>query len=205
MTEKEKQRLNTMIAFDQQCAQGQAYFAGMDEAGRGPLAGPVCAACVMMPEEPLIEGVKDSKRISEPRRFQIAQTIRENAIAYGIGLASVEEIETYNILGATKLAMQRAWEEMGFPQAFLMVDGNFTVCTSNSTSVVKGDAQSYCIAAASILAKATRDAILIEMDQKHPEYGFAKHKGYGTKQHVEAIQKYGPLPEHRKLFIRRFL
>ena len=205
MKEKERERLMGMVVFDQKLKKGQALCAGMDEAGRGPLAGPVCAACVVMPDEPLVEGIKDSKKIAEAKRREIAQEIKRRAVAYGIGLASVEEIESLNILGATKLAMQRAWEALGLPQAFLMIDGNFTACTTNSISIIQGDAKSYCVAAASILAKTARDALLIELDRKHPEYGFAQHKGYGTKQHIQAIQKYGPLPEHRKLFIRRFL
>lgn len=186
--------------------QGYKIICGCDEAGRGPLAGEVAAAACILPVGLEIKGLNDSKKLSEKKRDELFDVIPESAISCAVATASVEEIEKYNILEAALLAMRRAVEKLSVKPDYLLIDGNinrgFTV---PSQAVIGGDAISPNIAAASILAKVTRDRLCLELDKKYPEYGFAKHKGYATKEHREAILKYGPCPAHRKLFLRKIL
>ena len=186
-------------------AQGVISICGVDEAGRGPLAGPVCAAAVILPPHLEIPGLDDSKKLTDKRRRELFPIIKEQAIAYGIGLASHEEIDEINILQATFLAMQRAIDQLEGKANFALIDGNrekdfgLPVMT-----VVKGDSRSANIAAASVLAKVTRDDIMEEMAKEYPEYGFEIHKGYGTKAHYEALRTYGASPIHRMTFLKKF-
>ena len=185
--------------------QGFKAVCGVDEAGRGPLAGPVCAAAVILAEE--IEGLNDSKKLSEKKREALFDEIKEKALSYSIAFASVEEIEKYNILNATYIAMNRAVEGLETPADFALIDGNRvpTDIKVPCKTVIKGDALSCSIAAASILAKVTRDRLMLEEDEKYPEYNFKKHKGYGTKEHTDAILKYGVSPIHRPSFLKKLL
>ncbi len=204
MTEKERERLEKLWSFDLEKGRGAAVF-GMDEVGRGPLAGPVVAACVWMPET-WIEGIKDSKKIAEKKRERIAEQIKQNALGYGIGIAEVEEIETLNILNATKLAMRRAYEQMPKQDSYLLIDAiDPSFLLASGEGIIKGDAQSYAIAAASILAKVTRDQMMKEYDLRYPGYGWAQNKGYGTKQHIQAIHEQGVTPLHRMSFLKGIL
>lgn len=193
--------------YENQCAeQGYSSICGVDEAGRGPLAGPVCAAAVILKPNDIIEGVNDSKKLSEKKREALYDVIKDRAVAYSIAFASVEEIEELNILNATMLAMKRAVE--GLPKAadYAIIDGNKIPDLSIPCSaIVKGDANSMSIAAASILAKVTRDRLMLEYDKEYPQYMFAKHKGYGTKVHTQAIREYGPCPIHRMSFLKKIL
>ena len=183
--------------------QGFSAVCGIDEAGRGPLAGPVCAAAVILPPDCDIPGLNDSKKLSEKKREALFPVIQEKALAFGIGWATAEEIDRVNILQATFLAMARAVEALPAPADYALVDGNrMPPLPIPGETIVKGDATSASIAAASILAKVSRDRLLRRLDEEHPEYGFAKHKGYGTKAHYEAIRKYGLLPEHRRSFVK---
>ena len=183
--------------------QGFSAVCGIDEAGRGPLAGPVCAAAVILPPDCDIPGLNDSKKLSEKKREALFPVIQEKALAFGIGWATAEEIDRVNILQATFLAMARAVEALPTPADYALVDGNrMPPLAIPGEAIVKGDATSASIAAASILAKVSRDRLLRRLDEEHPEYGFAKHKGYGTKAHYEAIRKYGLLPEHRRGFLK---
>ena len=188
-------------------AQGILHLCGVDEAGRGPLAGPVYAAAVILDPNVIIDGVNDSKKLSEKRREALFDEICEKAIAYGIASASVEEIETLNILQATFLAMSRAVAALPIPPDYVLVDGNQVPrgITQPLETVVRGDARSASIAAASILAKVSRDRYMLALDAQYPQYAFPKHKGYGTKVHCEALQTYGPSPEHRLSFLRNIL
>ena len=180
--------------------------AGIDEAGRGPLAGPVVAAAVILPYGCEIEGLNDSKKISEKKREKLFEIIKERAIAYSIAEASPEEIDRYNILGATMLAMKRAEEGLAFRPEHLLIDGNrATGFDLPVTTVIKGDALVPSISAASILAKVTRDRYCLEMDKKYPQYGFAVHKGYPTKAHRDAVLAHGICPEHRRSFLKKIL
>ena len=182
---------------------GFSAVCGIDEAGRGPLAGPVCAAAVILPPDCDIPGLNDSKKLSEKKREALFPVIQEKALAFGIGWATAEEIDRVNILQATFLAMARAVEALPTPADYALVDGNrMPPLPIPGETIVKGDATSASIAAASILAKVSRDRLLRRLDEEHPEYGFAKHKGYGTKAHYEAIRKYGLLPEHRRGFLK---
>ena len=183
--------------------QGFSAVCGIDEAGRGPLAGPVCAAAVILPPDCDIPGLNDSKKLSEKKREALFPVIQAKALAFGIGWATAEEIDRVNILQATFLAMARAVEALPTPADYALVDGNrMPPLPIPGETIVKGDATSASIAAASILAKVSRDRLLRRLDEEHPEYGFAKHKGYGTKAHYEAIRKYGLLPEHRRSFLK---
>ena len=178
---------------------------GVDEAGRGPLAGPVCAAAVVLPEHLQIPGLTDSKKLTDKKRRELFPIIQEQAIAYGIGLASESEIDEINILQATFLAMGRALEQLSVRPALALIDGNReTDFGLPVKTVVKGDSLSANIAAASVLAKVTRDNLMLELAQQYPEYGFDIHKGYGTKAHYEALRKYGPCPIHRRSFLKKF-
>lgn len=182
---------------------GYANVCGVDEAGRGPLCGPVVAAACILPAGLVLEGLNDSKKLTPKKRDLLFDAIRENAIAYSIAEASVEEIDELNILEATLLAMRRAIEGLSVKADFALIDGNvdrdFPI---PARAVIHGDAISPSIAAASILAKVTRDRQCIELDRAYPQYGIAKHKGYGTKVHMDALREYGPSPIHRKQFIR---
>ena len=183
--------------------QGLGPVCGIDEAGRGPLAGPVCAAAVILPLDCHIDGLNDSKKLTEKKRETLFPLIQEKALAWGIGWASAEEIDAINILQATFLAMKRAVEQLGVQPGWALVDGNrMPPLDIPGETVVKGDAQCASIAAASILAKVSRDRLLEEWDTLYPEYGFAKHKGYGTKAHYDAILRHGVLPIHRKSFLK---
>ena len=185
-------------------ASGYSAVCGVDEAGRGPLAGPVCAAAVILPQNTVIDGVNDSKKLSEKKREQLFDVITEKALAYCVAWASVEEIEEINILNAAMLAMKRAVEGLSIKADFALIDGNKTPDLDiPAYSIVKGDARSMSIAAASILAKVSRDRLMYEYDTKYPQYNFAKHKGYGTTIHREMILKYGPCEIHRPSFLKK--
>lgn len=191
--------------FHQREAQSRGYLrvCGIDEAGRGPLAGPVCAVAVILPDGLEIEGLNDSKKLTEKKREALFDVITARAEAYGIGWASEQEIDQVNILQATFLAMTRAVEALSLPADFALVDGNrMPPLSIPGETIVKGDGKAACIAAASVLAKVSRDRALRKLDQRHPEYGFAQHKGYGTKAHYAAIKQYGLLPEHRRSFLK---
>ncbi len=185
---------------------GFTVVCGCDEAGRGPLAGPVFAAAVVLPKGVMIEGLDDSKRLSEAKRLRLVEEIKAKAIDYAVAHAEVYEIEAINILNASMLAMRRAIAKLKHRPDLALIDGN-TARDFDITAipVVKGDGKSPSIAAASILAKVERDAFCMEMDKFYPGYGFAKHKGYPTKEHKQAILKYGPCPLHRKSFLRKTL
>lgn len=185
-------------------AKGYKSVCGVDEAGRGPLAGPVCAAAVILPEGMIIEGVNDSKKLSEKKRESLFDVIREQALSYSIAYATVDEIEEINILNATMLAMRRAIDGLDIKADYAMIDGNkIPPLDIDAECIVKGDAKSMSIACASILAKVSRDRLLYKYAEEYPMYGFDKHKGYGTKVHREAILKYGPCPYHRKSFLKK--
>ena len=184
---------------------GLHVICGVDEAGRGPLAGPVCAAAVILPKHLQIPGLTDSKKLTDKKRRELFPIIQQQAIAYGIGLASEAEIDEINILQATFLAMRRALEQLTVRPEIALIDGNReTDFGLPVKTVVKGDSLSANIAAASILAKVTRDNIMVELAQQYPEYGFEIHKGYGTKAHYEALRTYGPSPIHRRSFLKKF-
>ena len=187
-------------------AKGYKAVCGVDEAGRGPLAGPVCAAAVILPENTIIEGVNDSKKLSEKKREALFDVIKEQALSYSIAFASVEEIEKMNILNATMLAMKRAVERLDVKADYAMIDGNrLPNLDIDSEFIIKGDAKSMSIACASILAKVSRDRLLYKYAEEFPEYSFDKHKGYGTKVHVETLKKYGPCKYHRLSFLTKIL
>ena len=183
---------------------GVAPLCGVDEAGRGPLAGPVCAAAVMLPRNLVIPGLNDSKKLSPKKRDALYDAILAQAASYGIAFATVEEIEKWNILGATFLAMNRAIEQLSEPPALALIDGNRNSgIHGNSQCVVGGDGKCAEIAAASILAKVTRARYLLQMAEQYPQYGFAQHKGYGTAAHYAALREYGPCPIHRPSFLKK--
>ena len=184
---------------------GYNLVCGVDEAGRGPLAGPVCAAAVILPEGTVIEGLNDSKKLSEKKREALFETVKEAAIAWSVAFASVEEIEEHNILNATFIAMNRAIEGLEINADFALIDGNRVPKEIKipCETVVKGDSLSMSIAAASILAKVTRDRLMLELDEKYPMYEFKKHKGYGTALHMDLIRKYGPSECHRPSFLKK--
>ncbi len=183
--------------------QGYALVCGVDEAGRGPLCGPVFAAACILPDGLVLEGLNDSKKLTPKKREKLFDLICENAIAYCIASASVEEIDRLNILEADLLAMRRAIDGLAIKADFALIDGNIARDFQiPARAVIGGDAKSPSIAAASILAKVARDRDCIELDAQYPQYGIAKHKGYGTKQHMDALRTYGPSPIHRKQFIR---
>lgn len=185
--------------------QGIVTICGVDEAGRGPLAGPVCAAAVILPPHLEIPGLNDSKKLSDQRRRALMPIIKDQALAYGIGFASHEQIDKINILQATFLAMERALAQLTIRPDLALIDGNrekdFGLPVQ---TVVKGDSRSANIAAASILAKVTRDDLMLKMAKEYPEYGFEIHKGYGTKAHYEALRIHGPCPIHRMTFLKKF-
>ncbi|MBQ7656519.1 MAG: ribonuclease HII [Clostridia bacterium] len=202
--EKRRERLNTLIRTDLPLWAAGVRFAGMDEAGRGPLVGNVVAACVVMPKEPLLLWVDDSKKLSESRREKVYEQIMETALFVGVGQASAAEIDEYNILNATKMAMRRA--AANAPADLFLIDALQGLgLPGEERGIIHGDALCYSIAAASIIAKVTRDRQMEELDRLYPGYGFAKHKGYGTAQHIAALKDLGPCPEHRRSFIGHFV
>ncbi len=193
-----------LYEFDAEKRNVYPILCGVDEAGRGPLAGDVYAAAVVLDPDCLIEGINDSKKLTEKKRELLFEEICEKAEAYCIATATVDEIKKLNILGATMLAMRRAVEGLEKTPSYVLVDGNrMPELSVPAETVIKGDANSASIAAASILAKVARDRKLRELDELYPEYGFSKHKGYGTKGHYEAILKYGPSPVHRMSFLKK--
>lgn len=208
MKEKEEQRLKKIKEIDKEFFDmGIKYVAGIDEAGRGPLAGPVVVACVIMPQDSMIEGINDSKKISESKREKLYEIITKEAISYGVGIIYQEEIDEINILQATKKGLHEAIKSMEIKPNVILVDALTGIDTMGIPykSIIKGDAKSYSIGAASIVAKVTRDRIMREWDKVYPEYGFAGHKGYGTAKHIAAIKKYGLTPIHRKTFCKNFI
>ncbi len=188
------------------CEEGFRLVCGVDEAGRGPLAGPVCAAAVILPADLEIEGLNDSKKLTDKRRRALYDIITEQALAYGIAFASEREIDEINILQATFLAMRRAVEQLAKKPDLALVDGNREPDFGDIPvkTIIKGDSLSANIAAASILAKVTRDRFMEEQDQIYPQYGFALHKGYGTQAHYAALREYGMCPIHRRTFLKKF-
>ena len=188
-------------------ASGKKLIAGIDEAGRGPLAGPVCVAMVIMPlgEKDIIEGVNDSKKLTEKKREELFGKIIDKAIAYHIEFVDEKTIDTINILNATKLGMLTCINNISVKPDIVLIDAVELNTNIETLSIIKGDALSYSIACASILAKVSRDRLMLELDKKYPSYGFAKHKGYGTKLHIENLKTYGKCPCHRETFIKHFI
>lgn len=202
--EKRREKLNELIQTDLPLWDAGVRFAGMDEAGRGPLVGNVVAACVVMPKEPLLLWVDDSKKLSAQRREKLYDEIMQTALFVGVGQASPKEIDEYNILEATKMAMRRAAENAQ-ADVFLIDAVRGLGLPGEERGIIHGDAVCYSIAAASIIAKVTRDRQMEELEKLYPGYGFAKHKGYGTAQHIAALKAFGPCPEHRRSFIGHFV
>ena len=208
MKEKEIERLNQLKEFETNLHKtGLTYISGIDEAGRGPLAGPVVVGVAIMKPDSFIEGVNDSKKISEKRREKLYEQITEEAIDWSVGIVDQTEIDKINILNATKKALHSAIENLKVKPERILVDAleHIDTCGIPYTSIIKGDAKVYSISAASIIAKVTRDRIMREYDEIYPEYGFAGHKGYGTAAHIQAIKTYGPCPIHRQSFIKNFI
>ncbi|MBQ1947342.1 MAG: ribonuclease HII [Clostridia bacterium] len=207
MKEQEVERLLLMREKENKLFDmGYTLIAGVDEAGRGPLAGDVYAAACILPADCLIEGLNDSKKLSEKKREKLYDEITQTAACWAVATASVAEIDELNILNATHLAMNRAIDKLGILPDYVLVDGNsMRGLLLPYETVIGGDALSVSIAAASILAKVSRDRYICEMAAQYPEYGFEKHKGYGTKVHVEALKQYGPCPLHRTTFLKKIL
>ena len=205
--EEEIARIEAMKEYENNLKEkGYKFIAGIDEAGRGPLAGPVCAAAVILPEDAFIEGINDSKKLSEKKREELYGKIIDIAISYNICMIDEKVIDEINILEATYLAMKKAVSGLSVKADFALIDGNSSKGMEIPyETVVKGDSKSISIAAASILAKVTRDRYITEIADNFPEYNFKKHKGYGTKEHTAAILKYGPCPIHRKTFLKKLL
>ena len=198
-------KINMWEIEDALYSQGITAIAGVDEAGRGPLAGPVCAAAVILPEHLEIPGLNDSKKLTDKKRRELFPVIKEQAIAYGIAFATEQEIDEINILQATFLAMRRALDQLEGKANFALIDGNReTDFGLPVMTVVKGDSRSANIAAASVLAKVTRDIYMEELAEKYPQYGFEVHKGYGTKAHYAALTEHGACEAHRKTFLKKF-
>lgn len=207
MKEKEIERLTILKEEENKLYnENIKYICGIDEAGRGPLAGPVVVGAVILPEDSFIEGVNDSKKVSEKKREKIYEKIIEEAIAYSVGIVDQKTIDDINILNATKLGVKLALEGLTQRPDVIMVDAlnNMDTLGIPYISVIKGDAKNYCIAAASIIAKVTRDRIMRQWDEVYPIYGFSKHKGYGTAEHIRIIKENGPCILHRKTFIKNF-
>lgn len=209
MKEKELERLTTLKQIEEEIYNKEdvKYICGIDEAGRGPLAGPVVVASVIMPKDSMIEGVNDSKKVSEKKREKLYEEITNTAIAWGVGIIDQREIDEINILNATKKGLTNSLKELEIKPDLILVDALTNIDTLGIPyrSIIKGDAKSYSIAAASIIAKVTRDRIMRQWDEIYPEYGFEKHKGYGTKMHINTIKEYGPCPLHRRSFIKKFV
>lgn len=210
MKEKEVERLKDLKQIEEEIYKQNSninYICGIDEAGRGPLAGPVVVASVIMPKNSMIEGINDSKKISEKKREELYEKIKEEAITYAVGIISQEEIDTINILNATKKGVTSSLKEIETKPDLILIDALKGIDTLQIPykSIIKGDAQVYSIAAASIIAKVTRDRIMKNWDEVYPEYGFKNHKGYGTAAHIAAIKKYGICSIHRKSFVKNFI
>ena len=208
MKKKEYERLTKLKEIEKSVYnEGYEYICGIDEAGRGPLAGPVVVASVIMPKDSMIEGVNDSKKVSEKKREKLYDLITTEAISYGVGIISQDEIDEINILNATKKGLTNSLKELSTKPDIILVDALREIDTLNIPyrSVIKGDAKIYSIACASIIAKVTRDRIIREWDMVYPQYGFASHKGYGTAKHIAAIKEYGLCPLHRKSFTKKFV
>lgn len=207
MTEKESERLDTMLEFERELySKGITLIAGVDEAGRGPLCGPVVAAAVILNPNEKIAGVNDSKKLTEKKREELFSVIKEKAIAYSVGIVDEKTIDEINILEATRLAMKKAVEGLKEVPGHVLVDAEKHVPINIPyTPIIKGDAKSESIAAASIIAKVTRDHMINELDKKYPEYHFAKNKGYGTREHIAAIKEHGLCEIHRKTFCKKFI
>lgn len=208
MKEKEEERLLNLKQIEKEYySRNIEYIAGIDEAGRGPLAGPVVVASVIMPKDSMREGVNDSKKVSEKKREKLYDLILEEAISYGIGIIYQDEIDEINILQATKKGLTNAIEQMKIKPDLILVDALNGINTLGIPyqSIIKGDAKCYSISVASIIAKVTRDRIMREWDAVYPEYGFSSHKGYGTAKHIAALKEYGPCPLHRRSFIKHFV
>lgn len=200
---KEKEQIDNLKFEREEETKGNFLIAGMDEVGRGPLAGPVCVACVIMPLDDVIEGIDDSKKLSEKKRDALFEKIKEKAIAYSIEMVDEQTIDKINILEATKLCMKKAVEKLEIKPDVVLVDAIKSLdVTVPIRGIIKGDALSYSIGCASILAKVTRDRLMVELAKEYPEYGFEKHKGYGTKVHIEALKEYGPCVYHRLSFLK---
>lgn len=208
MKEKELERLTKLKEIEKDLhKKGFKYICGIDEAGRGPLAGPVVVAGAIMPEDSMIEGVNDSKKVSEKKREILYDKIIEEAISYSVAIIDEKIIDEINILNATKKALHMATTNLKIKPDRILVDAleHIDTCGIPYTSIIKGDAKVYSISSASIIAKVTRDRMMKEYDEIYPEYGFAGHKGYGTAKHIQAIKTYGPCPLHRKTFIKNFI
>ena len=210
MKEKELLRLQNLKKIEEEIYsknENIKYICGIDEAGRGPLAGPVVVASVIMPHDSMIEGVNDSKKVSEKKREELYEKIIEESISYGVGIMDHNEIDEYNILNATKMGLTNSLKELTVKPDLIVVDALNKIDTLGIPykSIIKGDAKEYSIAAASILAKVTRDTMMREYDEIYPQYGFAGHKGYGTAKHIAAIKENGPCILHRRSFIKNFI
>lgn len=206
--EKEIERLTNLKSIEKELyKKGFEYICGIDEAGRGPLAGPVVVAGVIMPKDSMIEGVNDSKKVSEKKREKLYDIILEEAISYSVTIIGQDVIDEINILNATKEGVTKVVEELDVKPNLILVDALTHINTKGIPydSIIKGDAKCYNIAAASIIAKVTRDRIMREWDEIYPQYGFINHKGYGTAKHIQALKEYGPCPIHRKTFIKNFV
>ncbi|MFR2570899.1 MAG: ribonuclease HII [Clostridia bacterium] len=208
MKEKELERLTNLKQKEQELYnKGFKYICGIDEAGRGPLAGPVVVAGVIMPQDSMIEGVNDSKKVSEKKREKLYDLIINEAISYSVAIIGQDIIDEINILNATKQGVTQVVEELDVKPNLILVDALTHIDTKGIQydSIIKGDAKCYNIAAASIIAKVTRDRIMREWDKVYPQYGFVNHKGYGTAKHIAALKEYGPCPIHRSTFIKHFV
>lgn len=208
MKEKELQRLNNLKNIDNNVFdEGYNCICGIDEAGRGPLAGPVVVASVIMPKDSMIEGVNDSKKVSEKKREKLYDLIIEEAISYSVGIVDQNEIDRINILNATKAGLTESIKSLTVKPDIILVDAltGIDTCGIEYRPIIKGDAKSYSIAAASIIAKVTRDRIMRQWDEVYPQYGFAKHKGYGTAAHIAAIKENGLCPLHRLSFVKNII
>ncbi len=206
--EKELERLTNLKSMEKELYdKGFEYICGIDEAGRGPLAGPVVVAGVIMPKDSMIEGVNDSKKVSEKKREKLYDVILDEAISYSVAIIGQDVIDDINILNATKQGVTKVVEELDVKPNLILVDALTHINTKGIPydSIIKGDAKCYNIAAASIIAKVTRDRIMREWDEIYPQYGFMNHKGYGTAKHIAALKEYGPCPIHRKTFIKHFV
>ena len=206
--EKELERLTNLKSMEKELYEkGFEYICGIDEAGRGPLAGPVVVAGVIMPKDSMIEGVNDSKKVSEKKREKLYDVILEEAISYSVAIIGQDVIDEINILNATKQGVTTVVEELDVKPDLILVDALTHINTKGIPydSIIKGDAKCYNIAAASIIAKVTRDRIMRQWDEIYPQYGFINHKGYGTAKHIAALKEYGPCPIHRRTFIKNFI